>query len=380
MKEYFYEYFEIFQRNSTPENRKMDSDDEIQNSFKDNELKQENPESEAESEAESANSENIPSTDNLETSTENLPPKAYSKRWTETYVVEVTRLPGRMEDFEIEELLAPFNADASLLFEADEITKFREARLTFESKEKAVKCTAKLHKKKVNSMAKLAKKPDSPGIQIFAKIVNLDLKKEGQDRSEAKKSRIIVRNLRFNISETKLKRAFSDHGTVTDVNIPLNDKGKKLGFAFVQFVSRWEANKAIRYFKVHNKIQGRPVAVDLALPKDQYLAEKSAKGEEADDSGSGSDDDDGEEEVKGEAVESDAEMEDETDEEAMESSDSDDSDGSDDENEDNEKFDDLNAGDSDLEDQDESSPLKKRFKNINFNSRKMNRKVKKSKK
>merc|ERR1712071_576148 len=117
------------------------------------------------------------------------------------------------------------------------------------------------------------------GTQIHARIINLDLSKDGPDRTEAKKSRIIVRNIRFNTNESKLRNVFGEYGTVTDVSIPKNDKGKKLGFAFVQFVSRWEANKAIRGFKAHNKIQGRPVAVDLALPKDQYLAEKLAKGE-----------------------------------------------------------------------------------------------------
>ena len=290
------------------------------------------------------------STDNLETSTENLPPKEYSKRWQESYVVEVTRLPGRMEDFEIEDLVSKYSPDATLLFDVDETTKTRECRLTFESKDKAVRCTTKLHKRRVNSLSKLAKKPDSPGIQILAKIVNLDLKKEGPDRIEAKKSRVIVRNLRFNINETKLRNAFSSYGQVTDVNIPKNEKGKKLGFAFVQFVSRWEANKAIRGFKVHNKIQGRPVAVDLALPKDQYLAEKLAKGEKVEENDD--DNDDEEEDENSESDESDAEMEDQTDDEAMESSDSEDS---------QEEDEDSDGGDSDLEDKEESKKVKRRF-------------------
>ena len=93
--------------------------------------------------------------------------------------MEITRLPGKMEDIEIEDLVAPFKPDACLFFEANDETKSREARVTFTSKAVAIRCTTKLHKSRVNSLLKLARKPNSPGIQLHARITNLDLSKHG---------------------------------------------------------------------------------------------------------------------------------------------------------------------------------------------------------
>merc|ERR1712000_547895 len=100
--------------------------------------------------------------------------------WQESYVIEITRLPGKMEDSEIQDLVNKFKPNACLFFEPDEITKQREARITFESRKSAIQCSTKLHKSRVNSIYKLCKKPNSPGIQISAKIVNLDISKEGK--------------------------------------------------------------------------------------------------------------------------------------------------------------------------------------------------------
>ena len=242
------------------------------------------------------------------------------KSFKESYVIEITRLPGRMEDGEIEILLAPYKPDAAFFYDCDEQSQFREARVTFASRKMAVRCCAKLHKSKVNSLAKLTKKPNATGIQIHAKILNLDIENNEKDRKSAKKSRIIVRNLKFGISETKLKREFSEYGTVTDVSIPTkeNSKGKKSdsGFAFVQFASRWEAHKALKAFSKHDKkIGGRVVACDIALPKDEYLKTQESKKDDA--SESENSDSDSESEIE--------EMDDEepTDDEAAESDDSD---------------------------------------------------------
>lgn len=282
-------------------------------------------------EADLANPESISETDKNE---QNTPPDLFKKTWHQSYVLELSRLPGKLTDDEIYDLVSKFNPEACIYFEEDTQTKQREARISFVERKQAIKCCTFLHKKRVNSLAKLCKKPNSTGIQISAKILNLekDLEKDEDLRKEAKKSRIIVRNLKFTVNETKLRNIFSHYGNITDIEIPKGNDGKKFGFAFVQFLSRLEAHKAINAFKgLDKKILGRVVAVDLALPKMQYLKEKNNQKEEneSDDSSDDSDDsmeEDDQEDKQSEATEDGVESTDpETDEE--------------------------NLGDSDLEDQ-----------------------------
>merc|ERR1712168_215904 len=201
---------------------------------------------------------------------QNIPPNEF-KNWKESYIVELTRLPGKMEDSEIDLLVNKFKPDAAFYFDADEDTKMREARISFNDRKMAIKCTTKLHKSRVNSIYKLCKKPNSVGIQINAKIINLDLKNSEKDFKSAKKSRIIVRNLKFSTSEKKIRNVFGNYGSITDVSMPLNENNKKLGFVFIQYTSRLEAHKAKNAFKkLDKKIDGRIIAVDIALSKDQY--------------------------------------------------------------------------------------------------------------
>jgi len=247
----------------------------------------------------------------IENETENSKPM---KQFKETYVIEISRLPGRMEDAEIEILLASYKPDAAFFYECEENSQFREARVTFASRKQAVKCCARLHKSRVASLAKLEKKPKSLGVQIHAKIINLDIENNEKDRKSAKKSRLIVRNLKFGISETKLKRIFSEFGTVTDVSIPTktNEKGKKTasGFAFVQLASRWEAHKALKAFSKHDrKIQGRVVAVDIALPKDEYLKTQEKKEGESSESSSDEDSEDDSDDMSVDEVATDEDVE-----------------------------------------------------------------------
>ncbi len=82
-------------------------------------------------------------------------------------------------------------------------------------------------------------------------------------------SRLFVGNLSYQTMENDLQDYFSQAGVVTSVNLMLDKvTGKSRGFAFVEFASAEEANKAVEQF--HNKeFQGRVLTVNVARPREE---------------------------------------------------------------------------------------------------------------
>src|SRR4026209_1622489 len=81
-------------------------------------------------------------------------------------------------------------------------------------------------------------------------------------------SRLFVGNLAYQTMENDLQEYFSQAGVVSSVNLMLDKfTGKSRGFAFVEYTSSDEANKAVEMF--HNKeFQGRALTVNIARPKE----------------------------------------------------------------------------------------------------------------
>lgn len=81
-------------------------------------------------------------------------------------------------------------------------------------------------------------------------------------------SRLFVGNLAYQTMENDLQEYFSQAGVVSSVNLMLDKfTGKSRGFAFVEFSTPEEANKAVEMF--HNKeFQGRQLTVNIARPKE----------------------------------------------------------------------------------------------------------------
>lgn len=155
---------------------------------------------------------------------------------------------------------------------------------------------------------------------------------------EKRKARLIVRNLPWSCKDASvLKKTFSRFGAVHDAYIPKKKGGQMCGFAFVIMKKRVAAEKAVKEC-VGLKIDGREVAVDLALEKSKW---EKAKAEEEDD-----DDDEEEEE--------------EEEEDAKE--DEDDAEKDDDEVDSDDDFDKLNEQNSDdeVEEEEEERPKKNR--------------------
>jgi cold-inducible RNA-binding protein len=82
-------------------------------------------------------------------------------------------------------------------------------------------------------------------------------------------TRLFVGNLSYQTMENDLQDYFSQAGVVTSVNLMLDKMtGKSRGFAFIEFGSQEEANKAIEQF--HNKdFQGRALTVNIARPREE---------------------------------------------------------------------------------------------------------------
>src|ERR671930_2460512 len=82
-------------------------------------------------------------------------------------------------------------------------------------------------------------------------------------------SRLFVGNLSYQTMENDLQEYFSQAGVVTSVNLMLDKfTGKSRGFAFIEYSTSEEANKAVEMF--HSKeFQGRALTVNIARPREE---------------------------------------------------------------------------------------------------------------
>jgi RNA recognition motif-containing protein len=91
-------------------------------------------------------------------------------------------------------------------------------------------------------------------------------------------SRLFVGNLSYQTMENDLQDYFSQAGVVTSVNLMLDKfTGKSRGFAFVEFSTAAEAQKAVELF--HTKeFQGRSLTVNIARPKEERATRSGGGG------------------------------------------------------------------------------------------------------
>lgn len=84
--------------------------------------------------------------------------------------------------------------------------------------------------------------------------------------------RLFVGNLSYQTGENDLQDYFAQAGAVTSVNLMMDRvTGKSRGFAFVEYATTEEAQKAIEQF--HNKdFQGRAITVNVARPREERPA------------------------------------------------------------------------------------------------------------
>jgi RNA recognition motif-containing protein len=82
-------------------------------------------------------------------------------------------------------------------------------------------------------------------------------------------ARLFVGNLSFQTGENDLQDYFAQAGAVNSCNLMMDKMtGRSRGFAFIEFSSAEEAQKAIEMF--HDKdFQGRKITVNVARPREE---------------------------------------------------------------------------------------------------------------
>ncbi|GEQ68871.1 hypothetical protein JCM33374_g2540 [Metschnikowia sp. JCM 33374] len=94
--------------------------------------------------------------------------------------------------------------------------------------------------------------------------------KPAREPVEKRKARLIVRNLPWTCKDPEtLKKVFSRYGAVHDAYIPTKKGGLMKGFAFIVMKKNVAAERAVKEC-VGLKIDGREVAVDLAVEKSEW--------------------------------------------------------------------------------------------------------------
>ncbi|RLV94362.1 Nucleolar protein 4 [Spathaspora sp. JA1] len=98
---------------------------------------------------------------------------------------------------------------------------------------------------------------------------------------EKRRARLIIRNLPWSCKKPEtLKKMFSKYGAVFDAYIPKKKGGQMCGFAFVTMKKQAAADRAVKE-SVGLKIDGREVAVDLAVEKSKWETIKENEPEES---------------------------------------------------------------------------------------------------
>lgn len=82
-------------------------------------------------------------------------------------------------------------------------------------------------------------------------------------------TRLFVGNLSYKTGEQDLKDYFSQAGVVTSVNLMVDKfTGKSRGFAFIEFATPEEAQRAVDQFN-SKEFQGRTLTVNIARPREE---------------------------------------------------------------------------------------------------------------
>jgi cold-inducible RNA-binding protein len=91
-------------------------------------------------------------------------------------------------------------------------------------------------------------------------------------------NRLFVGNLAYQTMENDLQDYFAQAGTVTSVNLMLDKfTGKSRGFAFIEFASPADAQKAVEMFQGKD-FQGRALTVNIARPREDRPARREGGG------------------------------------------------------------------------------------------------------
>ena len=91
-------------------------------------------------------------------------------------------------------------------------------------------------------------------------------------------ARVFVGNLPFQTIDSDLQEFFSQAGNINSASVMMDKfTGRSRGFAFIEFASAAEANKAVELF--HGKeFQGRQLTVNIARPREERPPQRGGGG------------------------------------------------------------------------------------------------------
>lgn len=193
----------------------------------------------------------------------------------------------------------------------------------------------------------IAKRRDRKG-----KSGGVETKKAPTEPVEKRKARLIIRNLPWSCKDPEtLRKMFLKYGAVHDAYIPTKKGGLMKGFAFVIMKKNSAAERAVKE-SVGLKIDGREVAVDLAVEKSKWDQIQEEEKTEIKSTGRERPENEEEEANEEQVEEGEGEQEDEN-------MDDEDSESDSDSDEEDEDFDKLNEIGSDAEEEDEKTKQNK---------------------
>jgi len=135
--------------------------------------------------------------------------------------------------------------------------------LQYSNTKEAMAAIASLHGHKLIGTT-LSRKKQAASLLLWARQVS-------GEGLHLKRWRVVVRNLPFKATEDSIRAAFAPAGFIWEVTIPRNAEGESRGFAFVGFICRAHAERAIQLVN-GTSVDGRPVAVDWAISKREFEA------------------------------------------------------------------------------------------------------------
>ncbi|KAK2460406.1 hypothetical protein APHAL10511_007571 [Amanita phalloides] len=94
--------------------------------------------------------------------------------------------------------------------------------------------------------------------------------KAGKASSKSKTAKIIVKNIPFEAAKKDIRDLFSSYGHIKSVRLPKKFDSRTRGFAFVEFVSRHEAENAYGALR-HTHLLGRHLVLEWAEEAEQDL-------------------------------------------------------------------------------------------------------------
>ncbi|KAJ7068837.1 hypothetical protein C8F01DRAFT_1119476 [Mycena amicta] len=94
--------------------------------------------------------------------------------------------------------------------------------------------------------------------------------KEGKGQSKSRTTKMIVKNVPFEATKKDIRELFGSHGTLKSARLPKKFDSRSRGFAFLDFVSRAEAENAYAALR-HTHLLGRHLVLEWAEEGEQDL-------------------------------------------------------------------------------------------------------------